>query len=311
MATSGSTNFSLTGDNIITAALRVLRVIDPGETAPAGDITTGRQALNLLIKTWSGLKGINRWLTQEAVLHLILNQESYELGPTGYHACTLADSFKTQLAAAGAASATALTVDSNAGVSASDYIGVVLDDGSLYWDVQNGALAGTTDLTLTTGLESAAAVDSYVFAFTSKISRPIEILEARIRDTNNNDMLLHIVKDRTEFFKITDKTSYGETTHIFYDPLPTNGLLYTWPVADDTTKRIIFTMRRTIEDFDAASDDFDGPVEVLNALKWNLAIDLAPEYGKSVSDIVIAKAAESYADVEQMYRERKTIRFHP
>jgi hypothetical protein len=164
---------------------------------------------------------------------------------------------------------------------------------------------------LTTGLASAAAADSYLFHFTTKVTRPIEILEARIRDTDDNDMPLKIVANREDFFRISDKTSSGETTHLFYDPLPTNGRLYTWPVADDVTKRIVFTMRRTIEDFDSAADDFDGPVEVINALKWNLAIDLAPEYGKSVSDIVIAKASESFADVERKYRERKNLRFYP
>jgi len=311
VATSGSVNFSLAGDAIITAALRVLRVIDPGETAPAGDITTGRQALNLLIKTWAGLKDINLWLTQQAVLHLEYDEQSYLLGPSGDYCGVITDCNKTQLAAAAAISAKALTVDVNTNLASGDYVGVELDDGSLHWDVQNGAISTTSDVLLTTGLASAAAEDSYLFHFTSKITRPIEILEARIRNADDDDQALMIVTNRDDFFKITDKTSSGETTHIFYDPLPTNGRLYTWPVADDVTKRIVFTMRRTIEDFDAAADDFDGPVEVINALKWNLAVDLAPEYGRSVSDLVIAKAQEGYGDVERKYRERKNIRFHP
>ena len=120
-----------------------------------------------------------------------------------------------------------------------------------------------------------------------------------------------ICNDREEFFKITDKTSSGDVTHIWYDPVPTNGVLYTWPVADDVTKRIVFTMRRTIEDFDAAADDFDGPVEVIDALKWNLAVTLAAEYGATVSELVIGMARETFTDVERKYRERKSIRFTP
>lgn len=312
MTTSGSTDFSLAGDYIITAALRKLRVLDAGETAEAGDITTGRQALNLLIKQWAGLKDINLWLTQEACLFLEYQEESYTLGPTGDYCGVLSDCVKTQLAADAAASATALTVDSNTGIAASDYVGVELDDGTLHWDVQSGAPAGTTDLTLTTGLASAASTDNYVFAFTTKITRPIDILEARIRNTDESDREITIEKDRKDFFsRITDKTSDGETTRIWYDPLPTNGILYTWPTADDVTKRVIFTMRRTVEDFDAAANDFDGPPEVIGALIWNLAIDLAPEYGKTVSDLVVAKAQETFGDVERKYRERKNIRFHP
>ncbi len=62
MTTSGSTNFTRNRDQIIWAALRRLRVLDAGETAEAGDITTGSEVLNLMIKAWA-LKGINLWLS--------------------------------------------------------------------------------------------------------------------------------------------------------------------------------------------------------------------------------------------------------
>lgn len=312
MTTSGSTNFSLNGDQIITAALRKIRVVDAGETVQAGDITTGRQALNLMIKSWDLLKDLNLWLTQEACLFLEYNAQRYTLGPSGSHCGVLSDCFKTQLSAAAAASATALTVDSNSGFSASDYVGIQLDDGTLWWDVQSGAPSGTTGLTLTTGLESAAASGNWVFGYTTRITRPLEMLEARIRDTDDNDRSLRLVKDRQGYFgRISDPTSQGETTRLWYDPITTNGLLYTWPVADNVTRRIIFTMRRTVEDFDAAADDFDGPPEIISALIWNLAVDLAPEYGRNVPELVIAKAQETFGDVERKYRERKIIRFHP
>lgn len=308
---SGGTSSDLTGDHIIKAALRVLRVVDPVETADAADILTGRQALNLLLQSWAGLKGINIWLTHEACLFLAEDAQTYNLGPTGSYCGVLTDCVKTQLSAAAAASATALAVDSSAGIAAADYVGVELDDGTLHWDVQSGAPGSATSLTLTTGLASAAAADSYVFAFTSKITRPMDILEARIRNVDENDEPLTIVRNREDFFKITDKTSSGETTHLFYDPITTNGRLYTWPVCDDVTKRIVFTMRRKITDFAANTDSFDGPSDAINALKWNLAVDLAPEYGMQISEVIAAKAAETFADVERNYRERKTIRFHP
>jgi hypothetical protein len=223
----------------------------------------------------------------------------------------LTDCVKTQLAAAVAALGTALTVDSNAGIAASDYLGVQLDDGTLHWSTQSGAPGGSTGLTLTTGVTSAAAIDNYVFAFTTKITRPMDIIEARLRDTDDNDEPIEIVKNRNDFFSITDKTSSGDMTHLWYDPLPTNGKLYTWPVCDDVSKRLVMTVRRTVEDFDTSSNDFDGPPEMIHALKWNLAIELAPEYGRSVSELVMAKAVESFADIDRIYRERKNIRFHP
>jgi hypothetical protein len=178
--------------------------------------------------------------------------------------------------------------------------------------VQDGAIVGTTGLKLTTGLASAASSGNYVFAFTTKITRPIDIIEARIRDVNEADRSVRIVTNRLDYFgKITDPTSSGETTDIWYEPLPTNGSLYTWPVADDVTKRLIMTIRRTVEDFDASANNFDGPVEVLNALKWNLAVDIAAEYGRDIPQIVAEKAVETYLDVERRYRERANLRFYP
>jgi len=236
LATSGSTDFALTRDTIISTALRRLRVLDAAETAASADITTGAAVLNLLIKAWA-LKDVNLWLTQEAVLTLILARGMYYLGPTGD---------------------TCLTVVGSA-----------------------------------------------------QITRPIEVLEARIRDTDNNDEPLTICQTRDEFFSITDKTSSGDATHVWYDPVITNGRLYVWPVADDATKTIVFTMRRTIEDFDASANDFDGPPEVLDAIVWNLAVNLAPEYGREVPQLVMAKAQETFNDVARKYREKTSIRLHP
>ena len=110
--TSGSTDFNLNRDQIISAALRKLRVLDPNQTANANDITTGAQALNLMIKAWQ-MDGISMWLNQEAVLHLEEDGQWYDLGSAGDNFCTLADAGKSQLAAASAASDTTLTVDSD------------------------------------------------------------------------------------------------------------------------------------------------------------------------------------------------------
>jgi hypothetical protein len=236
MTTSGSTDFTLTRDQIITTALRRLRVLDAGETAAAGDITTGAQVLNLMLKALA-LKDVTLWLTQEAELALILARGMYLLGPTGDPCLTV---------------------------------------------------VGATQIT-----------------------RPVEVLEARIRDTDDNDEPLEVCATRDEFFSISDKTSSGDATHVWYDPITTNGRFYVWPVADDATKTIVLTMRRTIEDFDASTDDFDGPPEVLDALAWNLAVNLAPEYGREVPQLVMAKAQETFRDVERKYREKTSLRLHP
>jgi len=313
MSTSGSTNFTLNRNEIITAALRKLRVVDPNDTAGANDITTGAQALNLMIKAWQ-MDDVAIWLNQEVVLHLEEDGQTYDLGPTGDHCGLKSDCFKTQLASAAAASASTITVDSDDNIADGDYIGIELDDGSLEWTTVNGTPASDV-VTLTTALTSAAAVDNYVFTYTNKISRPIEIIEARLRDTDNNDSPLDLIVSTDEFMRITDKTSSGDAQQLHMIPTITNSQLYVWPVCDDVTKRIVMTIRRVLEDFDSSTNNADAPVEVLEAVIWNLAARLAPEYGKSLQtgigiDIRL-NATESYSIMKNMYKKRQTVQFTP
>ena len=309
MATSGSTDFTLTRDNIITAALRKLRVVDPNQTANANDITTGAQILNLMVKAWQ-MDGVSMWLNQEAVLHLAEDGQTYDLGSTGDNFCALTDAGKTQLSAASAASDTTLEVDSDGNAADGDYIGIELDDGSLEWTTINGTPASDV-ITITTGLTSAAAIDNYVFYYTTKLTRPVEILEARIRDVDNNDEPLNVVRSIEEFMSITDKTSSGDATDIYLIPTITNSKLYVWPVCDDVTKRIVMTIRRVIEDFDAAANNADIPVECLDAVIWNLALKMAPEYTKFTPPDIKENAMISYDIMKRFYKNKEPIQFHP
>lgn len=311
MTTSGSTNWTINRNSIITAALRKLRIVDASGTAAAADITYGAEALNMMVKSWQ-LEGVGLWLLQEAVLHQEYNGQSYTLGPSGSHFAAASDAFKTQLSAAAAASATALTVDSNAGVSNGDYIGIELADGTLYWDVQNGAPAGTTDITLTTGLESAANNDAYVFAYTTRLARPLEVMEARVRDVLDVDTPINIERSTDMFFqKHTDKTTEGYCQELLIVPHITALTAYTYPVCDNVTDRIFMTIKRVIEDFDNSTDNADMPVEGLEALVWNLAMRLAPEYMSSIPQSVTAMAVYTWEALKAKYEDRNPVQFIP
>ena len=81
MATSGSTDFTLNRDEIISGALRVLGVLSTGETASPNEITDGSEALNLIIKELQA-DGIGLWLNLEVTVTLVADTYSYTLGPT-------------------------------------------------------------------------------------------------------------------------------------------------------------------------------------------------------------------------------------
>lgn len=81
MATSGSTDFTITRDEVIGAALRVCGVFGSGDTIPAADITNCAQALNIVVKAW-GAQGLNLWANAEKSLTMVVGNVSYQVGLT-------------------------------------------------------------------------------------------------------------------------------------------------------------------------------------------------------------------------------------
>jgi hypothetical protein len=313
MATSNSTDFTLNRDSLIRQALLNLRVVDPALTIGAQDIADAALAANLMLKAWQ-TDGVMLWLNEEVCMFLTSGQQSYALGPGGDHCALLTDAFKTQLAANASTGDTIITVDDDDAIDDGDFIGIQLNDGTLHWRAVDGVPAGNV-VTLDDALPSGASTDNWVFSYTTRISRPLQILEARVRDTSDIDTPLYLTSSLTDFFSQTDKTSTGTALDAFYQPTRGNGKLYVWPVAGDVTDRIIMTVQRTIEDLDAAANEFDGPVEALAAVIWNLSAWLAPQYGidlhmgKGVS--IAQNAAVFYSKLKAFYTDREPVFISP
>lgn len=77
-----STTFTVTRDEIIAAALRLLQVIGQVNTPTASDLTNCGQALNMLIKRCQ-TKGLPLWLYKSITVPLVVGTASYTIGPTG------------------------------------------------------------------------------------------------------------------------------------------------------------------------------------------------------------------------------------
>jgi len=110
MTTSGSTDYNPSRDDIIKRALRILGVIEGGESPSASDQADAVEALQGLVKAWMAT-GFRLWKIAEATVFLEPSQTIYSLSSSGDHASETV--VKTELAADAAASATAMTVDSN------------------------------------------------------------------------------------------------------------------------------------------------------------------------------------------------------
>jgi len=79
MATSSSTNFSITRDQIIHGALRLVGAVALGETPTTDQVTEASEALNMLVKAWSA-DGMALWARSEYTLPLTLSTQSYTIG---------------------------------------------------------------------------------------------------------------------------------------------------------------------------------------------------------------------------------------
>lgn len=272
MATSGSTDFVVNRDDIITETMEIMGVLAAGDSPSADDLTSLGRTLNMVVKAIQA-EYQNLFAVQKVYVFLEKNKRQYSLSSSSSdHATT---SFvQTALNGAVSASGTSLIVDSITGISNGDNIGIELSDGTMHWDTVNGAPSGST-VTITTGLAGAASDNAVVYAYTTTANRPMKVLNQVLRDKDGRDIPI-FRKAREDYVSLPDKTSDGSPINIYYDPQVSAGQLYVWPETSDTTDYLVLWVQRTLEDFDASTDDADFPQEWYLALAWNLA-----EYSKT------------------------------
>ena len=75
--------------------------------------------------------------------------------------------------------------------------------------------------------------------------------------------------------------------------------------------RIHLVVKYPFEDFDSAADNPDFPVEWHEALQFNLAMRLAPEYGRQTPQEVAMIAAMSLEDAENSSVEQTPTYISP
>lgn len=225
MATSGSTNWTVTRNDVIKAALRQINAIATGETPSADEISEASEALNFMVKGWQS-EGIGLWLVDTGTITLVADQQSYTMGSGG--------------------------------------------------DVS--------------------------------IVRPLEIIEARFYNATSENETPMFAISWDEYMSYPDKATTGTPTNYHYKPNLSLGVFYIWPVWDDTTSDTIkFSFKTEVEDFDAVADNPDFPKEWFRALKYNLAVELSPEYGKEPTPNLIRLAAESKFNASAYDRENTSV----
>src|SRR3990167_2927261 len=79
MATSGSIDLSLTAQEIITYALRLINICAQTEEPSADDAERGRVELNMMLKDWMRYEHI--WRVKEGYVNIVADEDGYSLTP--------------------------------------------------------------------------------------------------------------------------------------------------------------------------------------------------------------------------------------
>lgn len=283
MATSGSYDYSVTAEQVIQEMLEQIGVLAAGETLDADDRTSCLRSLNMMVKQWSGnfdfAPGLKAFSRKTGYIFLQKDQGSYTLGPSGDNATLSYDT--TTMRIAGSATDTTLEVVSTSGMTAADYIGIELDSGSIYWTTITSITDSDTLVIPAPGLSGAAAIGNRIFAYTTKLIRPLYIENAVLRSTSTVDSPLETMTS-TYYDRISNKNTDGTPSLYRYDNTLTNGTFYLDVQPSDITNVVRITFIVPAEDYDAATNDIAYPQEWYLALSLGLGKICAPKFNSAL-----------------------------
>lgn len=186
--------------------------------------------------------------------------------------------------------------------------------------------------TVSNTLDSTGTVQTYKIGPTNgdgtfnNVARPLRIPQAWVQQTGNNFRIPVQLLSRDEFQKLTPNTQVGPyPVNFYYDPqtvptstgttLPNVGIIWTWPVCNQTGNTLYVSSQRPIQDIDSggstSTQNFDLPQEWFLPLVYLLAADIAPEYSVNLSKIqMLESRAQTYLDkVVNFSREEASVYF--
>jgi hypothetical protein len=135
---------------------------------------------------------------------------------------------------------------------------------------------------------------------------PVKIESAFVR-SGNVDFPVEII-DKARFDAIPDKTTTSDIPQfIYYDHAVTTGTMNVWPVP--TTANVLHvTMWTVLSTLATVGTTVTLPPGYERALVYNLAIEIAPEYEKKISQEVAKNAKESLAAIKKI-NSRQTLAY--
>jgi hypothetical protein len=119
-------------------------------------------------------------------------------------------------------------------------------------------------------------------------ARPVNILSAFVRVTDYDTPLR--VLTAAEYSAISSKSETGIPSALYYLPSMATGMVYLWPVPDATYSIGVRT-RAALSAALALETVLSLPPGYEQALIYNLAVEVSPEYGKDPDEVAVQAAA--------------------
>ena len=292
MATSGTTTFTVTRDQIIEAALRSLAVLEEGAQPSATTLENASFSLNLILKKWQS-EGIKLWTIKEYTLPLVPNQTSYTIGPSSAYNLNASKPLrliqaylrnltnetnsvgKISLTSGG----TGYTVQPTNPVSATGGTG----SGATFNLTFTGASVTSVMLANTGG--SNYAVGDVLTMTGGTFTTAATVTIASLLSVYT-DMPMTIISQQ-EYNILGAKQSQGNVNTVYFKPWRDYGEVSVFLTPNTSTAEnyeLHLFVQTPIEDITAGNQNFDFPSEWFLALKWNLVADLASDYEKTLTD---------------------------
>lgn len=281
MATSGTTTYSVTRDDVIQEAMELMKLLNEGETPSSYQLTTLSRTLNLMLKAWVK-RGAQLWKIRYFQVPMVSGVVQYPLGNTaGYvYSATI-----TTAGTGGTPGSYALGFSGGGGTGAAGTytIGAGGTLSSIAITAGGSSYTSAPSLSFPSGGISGAAATATIVGLTG--TRPLRVLEAFIRNnavSPAQDIPL-ILLSRNEYNLLGTKGNSARPNQFYYDAQLTNGQLYVFPqpISSDNVT-IHATVQIPIEDMSAASNDFDLPQEWFKCAAYGLASEAGPKF---ISDV--------------------------
>lgn len=286
-----------TAQDIITGALRNINVLAAGETPSPSDSSDALQVLNDLLESWS-IDHLNVYSVVENILTFTPGQYQYTIGnPVG-------GTFGGTLVL-GSPTISGVTVPSN-----------LIALGSLS-DVQAAIPSGTTIVSFNAGAGTVtmsknalfnvpvAENITYTVPGNFAIPRPLRITNAFTRITTSGtsglDYPIDFDTTRDKYNAIGLKGLPGSPWPIigWYNPTFPYGNVYFYQSPQTAGELHLFT-DTIFTDFTTITQAVNLPQGYARAIKKNLAVELAPEYGKGIGPTLQRQADESLKMIKSL-----------